>query len=87
MYTLHSAIIFFKSWFEKNIIFLSTAEKLAGDRKSTRLNEAVKDLKGTVTVLNLSEYDLELAGAATSDCEGNPGKTGIIVPGGAGVRK
>ena len=52
-----------------------------------RLNEAVKDLKGTVTVLNLSEYDLELAGAETSDGEGNAGKAGIIVPGGAGVRK
>ena len=51
-----------------------------------RLNEAVAGASWKVTVLNLSEYDLELPGAETSDGEGNACKPGIIPPGGAGCR-
>ena len=51
-----------------------------------RLNEAAAGAKGTLTVLNLSEYDLELPGAETSGPEGEPCKPGVIPPGGAGTR-
>ena len=49
-----------------------------------RLEEALAGATGRTTVLNLSEYELNLPGAETSDCEDNPGKPGIIPPGGAG---
>ena len=49
-----------------------------------RLEEALEDAAGRITVLNLSESDLNLPGAETGDGEGNPGKQGIIPPGGAG---
>ena len=51
-----------------------------------RLKEAVAGAASKVTVLNLSEYELELPGAETSDGEGNACKPGIIPPGGAGSR-
>lgn len=50
-----------------------------------RLKDALKDAGAKATVLNLSEYELELDGAETSDGEGNPCKPGVIPPGGAGV--
>ena len=50
-----------------------------------RLKEALEGMSAKTTVLNLSEYELELDGAETSDGEGNPCKPGVIPPGGAGV--
>ena len=49
-----------------------------------RLEEALAGATGRTTVLNLSEYELNLPRAETGDGEGNPGKPGIIPPGGAG---
>lgn len=51
-----------------------------------RLPEALEGVGEKTTVLNLSEYDVLLPGAETSDGEGVPGKPGVIPPGGAGVR-
>lgn len=50
-----------------------------------RLSRALAGTEKRVTVLNLSEDDLELPGAETSDGEGNACKAGVIPPGGAGI--
>ena len=52
-----------------------------------RLQEAVRGAAAEVTVLNLSEEELDLPGAETSDGEGVPRTPGVIPPGGAGKMK
>ena len=50
-----------------------------------RRKEALEGIETKVTVLNLSEYEIELVRTETSDGEGNPCTPGVIPPGGAGI--
>jgi len=49
-----------------------------------RLNQALEQAEKRAVVLNLSLEELRCAGAESADCEGNPGKKGVIPPGGSG---
>ena len=75
------------AYFQSNTTYMSVTgngETIIVLLDPARLEEALEDAAGRITVLNLSESDLNLPGAETGDGEGNPGKPGIIPPGGAG---
>ena len=75
-------------YYQTNAAFLSVTgkeESIVILLDPARLKDALKGTGAKTTVLNLSEYELELNGAETSDGEGKPCKPGVIPPGGAGV--
>ena len=75
-------------YYQSNTAFMSVTGKdecIVILLDPARLNHALAGAAKRVTVLNLSEYELELPGAETSDGEGNACKAGVIPPGGAGV--
>ena len=75
-------------YYQTNAAFLRVtgkAESIIILLDPARLQEALRGAGANVTVLNLSEYELELSGAETSGCGGEPGTQGIIPPGGAGI--
>jgi len=75
-------------YYQSNAVYMSVTgkeESIVILLDPARLKEALEGTSDKATVLNLSEYELELSGAETSDGEGDPCREGIIPPGGAGV--